>query len=323
MPRTDTVSYLPDVYDATHVSRGITAIIGGGPVSGEAIDRFGGRGDDIGADIENLHGGNNGDRLVGDADRNALVGNGGDDLLEGRAQAATRSPATSAATPSATPAATESVAIVHSEGGAGGASDGPAGSRDTFLGDVENFTRRQRRRLPDRRRRRRTSSTAAPAATRSTATAASTRSATRRATRRSPSTSSVASRARVQGGPLDGAPGARDAAAEIENATGGDGADTLTGDSEATRSASRGVNVLSGGPGDDTLDGAGASDDLRGDTGIDTVELRDAASRSSAPRRPVAPARRTNGNSTDGAGRRARPASHRSRTCAAGRRATR
>lgn len=50
---------------------------------------------------------------------------------------------------------------------------------------------------------------------------------------------------------------------EIENATGGSGADSLTGSSAA--------NVLTGGLGNDQLDGLGGADTLAGGDGIDTV----------------------------------------------------
>jgi len=49
----------------------------------------------------------------------------------------------------------------------------------------------------------------------------------------------------------------------IEGATGGDGADTLTGDAA--------MNILAGGPNNDTLSGAGEADTLIGGTGTDVM----------------------------------------------------
>ncbi len=66
----------------------------------------------------------------------------------------------------------------------------------------------------------------------------------------------------------DGGAGENDAvAADIENATGGDGNDTLTGNP--------GANVLTGGAGDDTLDGQSGPDEIHAGAGNDTVQARD------------------------------------------------
>ena len=55
----------------------------------------------------------------------------------------------------------------------------------------------------------------------------------------------------------------------IENVTGGDGNDTLSGDGAA--------NILSGGLGNDTLRGGGGADTLRGGAGSDTADYSDQA----------------------------------------------
>ncbi len=66
------------------------------------------------------------------------------------------------------------------------------------------------------------------------------------------------------GGPSDGASGARDSiTASVEGVRGGTGDDTLTGNS--------GANTLDGGPGNDTLDGLGGADTFMGGTGTDVV----------------------------------------------------
>ena len=65
------------------------------------------------------------------------------------------------------------------------------------------------------------------------------------------------------GGSADG-PGSRDTLSELENVTGGSGADSLTGNSLA--------NLLSGGAGNDTLDGGAGPDTLAGGAGTDTVD---------------------------------------------------
>ena len=70
------------------------------------------------------------------------------------------------------------------------------------------------------------------------------------------------------GNALDGiVKGARDDLIDVENVTGGDGADRLAGDGAA--------NVISGGPGDDTLIGGLGTDTLNGGDGIDTASYED------------------------------------------------
>jgi hypothetical protein len=58
-----------------------------------------------------------------------------------------------------------------------------------------------------------------------------------------------------------------DIAADVENATGGAGANTLIGDEN--------VNTLTGGPLDDTITGGGAADAILAGTGADDLFLRD------------------------------------------------
>ena len=68
----------------------------------------------------------------------------------------------------------------------------------------------------------------------------------------------------------DGAPGEGDRVqGDVENAEGGAGADTLTGDG--------GSNSLSGNAGNDTITGGGGADDLRGGDGDDTLRAQDGA----------------------------------------------
>ena len=296
----DTVSYLPDFYDTTHVNRGIRAEIGGGPVSGQAIDRISGPGDDIGADIENVHGGNNGDTLIGDGDPNTLVGNGGDDFLEGRAGRDTIAGNLGSDTVSYADRKeerTEPVSIFISEGEAGGASDGPVGSRDTFLNDVENFlggsgndtlTGNGNANILD----------GGPG--RDAMDGNGGLDTVSYASRNEAVSVNLVTSSAVQGGPLDGAVNARDTIADIENATGGGGNDTIVGRSANVRLGISGVNVLRGGLGDDVLDGAGASDDLFGDGGSDTVSY---ASRTTAVTATASGSTGTpvNGNEIDGA----------------------
>jgi Ca2+-binding RTX toxin-like protein len=61
----------------------------------------------------------------------------------------------------------------------------------------------------------------------------------------------------------DGAAGENDNLQQIEQVTGGNGNDTITGNDA--------VNILSGGPGNDTLDGGGADDQIFGGDGNDTL----------------------------------------------------
>ena len=71
----------------------------------------------------------------------------------------------------------------------------------------------------------------------------------------------------LDGAPNDGAAGEYDhVLTDVENATGGSGADTLIGSSLA--------NVLHGGPGNDLLDGKLGADTLYGDTGVDSADYR-------------------------------------------------
>ncbi|HEX8101996.1 MAG TPA: calcium-binding protein [Solirubrobacteraceae bacterium] len=292
---TDTVSYLPDVYDGTHLNRGVLAHIGGGPVSGQAIDRLTGPGDDIAADIENLQGGNNADHLIGDADRNSLVGNAGDDLIEPREGSDTVEGNDGTDTVSYAGRA-EAVTLAHGAGTSGGPSDGGLGMRDTFLADVENFVGGNGDDT--------LTGNSGPNALDGgpghdimdgnggldTASYA---------TRNEAVVVNLAATGAVHGGPLDGAPGNRDTLADMENATGGGGPDTLGGTS-AVAKGTTGVNVLRGGPGDDVLDGAGGSDDLFGDLGADTASY---ATRGTAVVAGASGSTSafTNGNGSDGA----------------------
>ena len=61
----------------------------------------------------------------------------------------------------------------------------------------------------------------------------------------------------------DGEPGENDALSEIENVSGGDGADIIRGDGN--------VNILTGSAGDDLLEGRDANDVIFGGTGNDTL----------------------------------------------------
>jgi Ca2+-binding RTX toxin-like protein len=66
----------------------------------------------------------------------------------------------------------------------------------------------------------------------------------------------------------DGGAGENDAvAADVENATGGDGADTLTGNPAP--------NVLNGGAGSDAIDGLSGPDEIHAGAGDDVVQARD------------------------------------------------
>jgi len=77
----------------------------------------------------------------------------------------------------------------------------------------------------------------------------------------------AAVRIALDGVPNDGAAGEYDhVLTDVENATGGSGADTLIGSSLA--------NVLHGGPGNDLLDGKLGADTLYGDTGVDSADYR-------------------------------------------------
>jgi Ca2+-binding RTX toxin-like protein len=71
------------------------------------------------------------------------------------------------------------------------------------------------------------------------------------------------------GGPNDGAPGARDSIA-TENVTGGSGPDSLIGDG--------GANRILGGDGDDSIQGGLGRDDLSGGPGVDEVSYEERAS---------------------------------------------
>ena len=71
------------------------------------------------------------------------------------------------------------------------------------------------------------------------------------------------------GGPNDGAPGARDSIA-TENVTGGSGPDVLIGDG--------GANRILGGEGDDSVQGGLGQDDLGGGPGVDEVSYEERAS---------------------------------------------
>lgn len=72
----------------------------------------------------------------------------------------------------------------------------------------------------------------------------------------------------LDGNADDGAAGEGDhVQGDVENAEGGAGADTLTGDG--------GPNLLSGNAGNDTITGGGGADDLRGGDGDDTVRAQD------------------------------------------------
>jgi Ca2+-binding RTX toxin-like protein len=72
----------------------------------------------------------------------------------------------------------------------------------------------------------------------------------------------------LDGAAGDGAPGEGDnIAADVEDAYGGNGGDTLTG--------SDGPNTLDGGPGDDQVTGGKGTDGLYGGDGNDTIDARD------------------------------------------------
>src|SRR4029079_6653255 len=82
------------------------------------------------------------------------------------------------------------------------------------------------------------------------------------------SASSVAVRVTLDGAANDGTPGENDSiAADVENATGGSGDDTLRG--------SAGANKVAGGPGDDDIDPAAGSDEVDAVAGADTVAVQD------------------------------------------------
>lgn len=72
------------------------------------------------------------------------------------------------------------------------------------------------------------------------------------------------------GGPLDGAAGARDTTIAIENLVGGAGPDVLIGDDAA--------NLLRGGGGDDLLSGLGGIDQFFGEAGADEIHAKDGQS---------------------------------------------
>ncbi len=75
--------------------------------------------------------------------------------------------------------------------------------------------------------------------------------------------------AKDDGGPNDGAPGARDSVS-TENVTGGSGPDVLVGDG--------GPNRIQGGEGDDSVQGGLGKDDLSGGDGLDEVSYEERAS---------------------------------------------
>jgi Ca2+-binding RTX toxin-like protein len=172
----DTVSY------ATR-GAGVTADPDGLADDGEALEL-----DTVGTDVEHLIGGNGNDTLTGSSQDNTLIGNVGNDTLNGGAGADTLDGGLGADTMS---------------GGADIDSVSYAGRTNDLSVTLDNIAN-------------------------------------------------------------DGEAGeSDDVRSDVQNVTGGSGADTLTG--------SAGSNILSGGDGADTLDGGTGADTLSGGAGVDTV----------------------------------------------------
>ena len=211
-------------------------------IDGAADDGEGGEGDNIATDVENLTGGTGADTLTGDADANVLDGGANADVLNGGGGTDTATYA------SRTAAITADID--------GTADDGEAGEGDNIATDVENLT----------------GGTGADTLTGdadanvldggANADVLNGGGGTDTATYAS---RTAAITADIDGTADDGESGEGDnVATDVENLTGGTGADTLTGSSA--------VNRLTGGPGADIFHARdGANDHLSCGSEADTV----------------------------------------------------
>jgi len=119
-----------DSADYSKRTEALELVIGGGPVSGSAVDGPEGARDTIDSTVEALIAGSGDDRLTGDAGDNILDGGPGADVLSG-------GPGEDAAdyTSRSEPLRLRDDGKPES----GGAGDGPAGAQDTIASDVEDL----------------------------------------------------------------------------------------------------------------------------------------------------------------------------------------
>jgi Ca2+-binding RTX toxin-like protein/glucose/arabinose dehydrogenase len=267
----DVLSGLGGTDTASYAARtiGVTVTIDGVADDGNADDGPAGARDNVKTDVENVTGGSRGDALTGSAGNNVLNGGNGADVLDGGNGADVLSGL--GGTDTATYAGRTSGVTVRIDGVAddGNSDDGPAGARDIVKTDVENVT----------------GGSGADtligngadnvlnggnggdvldggngADTLSGLGGIDTASYTGRTSGVTVSIDGVAD----DGNSDDGPTGARDnVKTDVENITGGGGADALTG--------SAGNNVLNGGNGADVLDGGNGADTLSGLGGTDTA----------------------------------------------------
>ena len=119
-----------DTADYSDRTEALQLTIGGGPISGSAVDGPPGARDTIDPTIEQLVGGSGDDRLIGDAGDNALDGGPGADDLIGRD-----------GEDAADYTGRQEAVQLRNDGqpSSGSAEDGPVGARDTIETDVEDL----------------------------------------------------------------------------------------------------------------------------------------------------------------------------------------
>jgi Ca2+-binding RTX toxin-like protein len=249
----------------------VEATVGVAGASGNSDDGPVGSRDTINFTVERVVGSSDDDLLIGDAAANELNGGGGGDDLRGLGADDTLRGGSGPdvlrggdglhdLVTYAERTRPVAVTIGGAAGGDGGREDGPAGTRDTVVSDVEDLIG------------------GAGADTLTGSAAANLldgglggdtmqglggNDTVSYAVRTTAVTVTVGA-AGASGSSFDGGTGSRDTVAvDVETVVGGDGNDTLNG--------ADGAQALDGGPGDDTLDGRRDADDLIGNAGTDTA----------------------------------------------------
>jgi Ca2+-binding RTX toxin-like protein len=233
-------------------------------LDGFADDGASGENDNVGFDVENVIGGSAGDFLTGNAGANTLTGGTGDDTLDGGT--GTDLLIGGSGTDTVTYASRSASVTADLDGTA---DDGEIGENDTIAADVENLIGGSG---PDTLVGNAGANVLSgggdddlldggdgPDVLNGGAGASDT---VTYASRTNPVS------ANLDGAADDGEAGENDTIrTDVENITGGSGADTIVG--------GPGGNSLSGGPGDDTIDGSAGVDGLSGGPGADTIISRD------------------------------------------------
>jgi Ca2+-binding RTX toxin-like protein len=245
----------------TYVSRSADVTV---DIDGAADDGETGENDNVQTDVETLTGGSGIDTLTGSSAANTLNGGGGNDTLDGAtgADVLNGGGGTDDTATYASRSATVTVDID------GAADDGEAGENDNVQTDVESLTGGSGSDTL-------TGSSAANSVaggggsdTLDGGTGTDTMSGGTGTDAVSYANRSGAVTVDLDGAADDGEAGENDnVASDVEDVTGGLGADSLTGDSNS--------NTLTGGAGNDTIDGSEGVDTLLAGSGADAVTSRD------------------------------------------------